>query len=62
MHVAAAVAAEDAGQVEAEAVDVHVADPVAQAGHDQVADDRMVAIDRVAAAGEVQIPALSSSR
>ena len=37
---AVAVAAEDRGQVEAEAVDVVVVHPVAQAMEDHLADDR----------------------
>ena len=38
------------------------ADPEAQAGQDQIADDGMVAVDRVAAAGEVQIAAVGAEQ
>src|SRR5262249_11054353 len=41
-HLAGAVAAEDRREVEAKAIYMHVADPVAQAGHEQVADDGVV--------------------
>ena len=54
-QVAVAVAAQDRGQVEAEAVDVVVVHPVAQAVEDHLADDRVVAVDRVAAAGVVAV-------
>ena len=57
-HVPLRVAAEDGGEVESQPVDVHVRDPVLEAAEDDVADDGVVAVDRVAAAGEVQIPAL----
>ena len=43
---------------EPEAVDVGLGDHVPQAGEDQGADDRMVAVDRVAAAGVVEEAAL----
>ena len=46
---------EDRRQVEAEAVDVHLGHPVAQAVEDELADDRVVAVQRVAAAGEVVV-------
>ena len=42
-------ATEDGGQVEAEAVDVVLGGPVAQAIEHHVADDRVVAVERVAA-------------
>ena len=56
-QLAVAVAAEDRRQIEAEAVDVIVVDPVAEAMEDHLADDRMVAVERVAAAGVVAIRA-----
>ena len=56
-HLAVLAAAEDRGEVEAEAVDVHLRHPVAQAVDDQLADDRVVAVERVAAAGEVAVGA-----
>ena len=49
------VAGQDRRQVEAEAVDVHLLDPVAQAVHDHPADDRMIGVERVAAAGVVGV-------
>ncbi len=52
------VAAEDRGEVEAEAVDVVVGRPVAQAVEHQVAHDRVVAVQRVAGAAEVVVVAL----
>ena len=52
------VAAEDRGEVEAQAVDVHLRHPEAQAVENQFADDGMVAIDGVAAAGEVEVIAV----
>ena len=55
--VAVAVAAEHARQVEAEAVDVVVVHPMSQAEEDQLADDRVIAVDRVAAAGVVAVVA-----
>ena len=54
-QVALAVAAEDRRQVEAEAVDVIVVDPMAEAMEDHLADDRMVPIERIAAAGVVAV-------
>ena len=54
-QLAVAIAAEDRGQVEAEAVDVIVVHPMPQAKEDHLADDRMVAVDRVAAAGVVAV-------
>ena len=50
-------AAQDRRQVEAEAVDVQLGDQVGQAVDDQVAHQRMIAVERVAAAGEVVIAA-----
>ena len=49
------VARQDRRQVEPEAVDVHLLDPVAQAVHDHPADDRVVGVERVAAAGVVGV-------
>ena len=46
---------EDRRQVEPEAVDVHLGDPVSQAVENEPADDRVVAVQRVAAAGEVVV-------
>ena len=57
-HVALVVASHDGGQVEAQAVRVHVGHPEAQAVHQQLADDGVVAIDGVAAPGKVQITAV----
>ena len=54
--MAGRVAGQDRRQVEAEAVDVHLLDPVAQAVHDQPPDDRVVGVERVAAAGVVGVP------
>jgi hypothetical protein len=49
------VAREDRGEIEPEAVDVHLLDPVAQAVDDQPAHDRMVAVQRVARAAVVGV-------
>ena len=46
------------GQVEAEAVDVHVGDPVAEAVEDEVEDLGVAGVEGVAAAGEVDVAAL----
>ncbi len=54
-RAALAVAREDRGEVEAEAVDVHLAHPVAEAVEDQAPDDRLVRVERVAAAGVVGV-------
>jgi hypothetical protein len=48
------------GQVEAEAVDVHLLDPVAQAVHDELQRARVRHVQRVAAARVVHVVALSS--
>ena len=56
-QLAVAVAAEDRRQVEAEAVDVVVVHPVPQAMEDHLADDRVIAVDRVAAARVVRVVA-----
>ncbi len=45
------------GEVEAEAVDVHLRDPVAQAVHDHLQHARMQHVQRVAAAGVVHVVA-----
>ncbi len=45
-------------QVEPEAVDVHVGDPVAQAVEDEVEDFGVAGVEGVAAAGEVDVAAL----
>ena len=52
---ARAIAAQDRRQVEAEAVDVIVVHPMPQAQEDHLADDRMVAVDGVAATGIVAV-------
>ena len=51
------LARERARQVEAEAVDVHLEDPVAQAVHDELQDARAAHVERVAGAGEVLVVA-----
>ena len=55
-RMARRIARQDRREVEAEAVHVHLLDPVAQAVDDHAADDRMVGVERVAAAGVVGIP------
>ena len=50
------------GQVEAEAVDVHLLDPVAQAVHDELERARMGHVQRVAAAGVVHVVAAGLGR
>ncbi len=57
-HAAVHVPAEHRGEIEAEAVDVHLHDPVAQGVEDEVADDRVRRVDRLPRAGEVAIEAL----
>ena len=52
------VTAEDRGEVEAEAVDMPLGDPVPQAIDDVVANHRMVAVHRVPAAGKISVNAL----
>ena len=47
------VAAQDRGQIEAEAVHVHLGDPVVEAVENQPAHDRLVGVQRVAAAAVV---------
>src|SRR5262249_32296483 len=51
------LAGQGRGQVEAEAIDVHLQDPVAQAVHDELQDARVLHVQRVAAAGEVHVEA-----
>jgi hypothetical protein len=51
------LARERAGEVEPEAVHVHLGDPVAQAVHDQLQHARAAHVQRVAAAGEVLVVA-----
>ena len=51
------LAGQGAGKVEAEAVDVHLDDPVAQAVHDELQHARVLHVERVAAAGEVHVVA-----
>ena len=51
------LAGQRAGQIEAEPVDVHLRDPVAQAVHDELQHARMLHVERVAAAGEVHVVA-----
>ena len=55
-HVPDAVAREDRREVEAEAVHVHLLDPVAEAVHDHASDDRVIGVERVAAAAVVGVP------
>ena len=52
------IAAEHRGEIEAEAVDVHLHHPVAQRVEDEIAHDRMARVDRVSRAGEVAVEAL----
>ena len=54
-HVARLVAVQDRRQIEAEAVDVHLLDPVAEAVDDHPADDRMIGVERVAGAAVVGV-------
>ena len=54
-QLALPIAAENRRQIEAETVDVIVVDPMPQAMEDHLADDRMVAVERVAAARVVAI-------
>ena len=49
------VARQDRRQVEPEAVDVHLGDPVAEAVEDHPAHDRLVRVERVAGAREVGV-------
>ncbi len=54
-HAAVLGAAEDGGQVEAKAVDVHLHDPEPEAVENEVAHQGMVAVEGVAAAGVVAV-------
>ena len=56
------LARQRAGEVEAEAVDVHVDDPVAQAVHDELEHARVPHVQRVAAPGEVLVAARVARR
>jgi hypothetical protein len=49
-------------EVEAEAVDVHLGDPVAQRVHQQLQHARVLHVQRVAAAGEVHVVARRAGR
>ena len=49
------VARQDRGEVETEAVDMHLADPISQAVDDQTADDRLISVQCVAATGEIGV-------
>jgi hypothetical protein len=53
--------AQDRAEIEAEAVDVHLDHPVAQAVLNEAAHDRVVAVEGVAAAGIVLYRRLSAS-
>ncbi|MPL70622.1 hypothetical protein SDC9_16381 [bioreactor metagenome] len=52
------IPAQDRAEIEAEAIDVHLDHPVAQAVLNEAAHDRVVAVEGVAAAGIVFVPAL----
>ena len=54
-RLAVLAARQDRREVEAEAVDVHLLDPVAEAVEDQPPDDRAVALERVAGPAEVGV-------
>src|ERR1019366_5629962 len=49
------LARQRAGEIEAEAIDVHFGDPVAQTVHDELEYARMLHVERVATAGEVRV-------
>ncbi len=55
LGVAVLPAAKGAGEVEPEAVHVHLLHPVVKAVHQETGDHRVVAVHRVAATGEVSI-------
>jgi hypothetical protein len=55
VEAACAVAGDRRRQVEAEAVDVHLLHPVAQAVHHQPQHRRVAGVERVAGAGEVEV-------
>ena len=61
-RMARLVARQDRREIEAEAVDVHLGHPVAQAVLDQPAHDRLVGVQRVAAAGVVGVARLVRAR
>ena len=50
-----AIATQDAGQIESETVDVIVVNPVSQTMKNHLANNRMIAVDRVAAATVVTV-------
>ena len=54
-QLAVLVAREHAGEIEAKAVDAQLLHPVLEAMHDECADQRMVAVHRVAATGVVAV-------
>ncbi len=54
-HLAVGAAAEDGGEIEAETIDVHLGDPFDQAVEDEVAHERMIAVEGIAAAGKIVI-------
>ena len=54
-HVARGVTREDRGEIEAEAVHMHLGDPVAEAVQNEAADDGMVGIEGVAGAAVVGV-------
>src|SRR5262249_372804 len=60
--IAITIAAKDGRQVKAQPIDVHFRYPEAQTGHDQVAHDRVVAVDRVAAAGKVEVMPIAAEQ
>src|SRR5262249_58575783 len=59
-HDSQVAAREDARQVEAKAIDVHLLHPEFEAVDDERTQQWMIAIDRVAGAGEVEIAAAIS--
>ena len=52
------LAAENGAEIEAEAVDLHHLDPIAQGIHHQLQHARMAGVDRVPSAGVVDVVAL----
>ena len=54
---AAGVARQSGGEIEAETVDMHLADPITQTVHDELERARMEHIEGVAGAGEIQVKA-----
>ena len=59
---AALLAGQGGRQVEPEPVDVHLGQPVAQRVHDQLQRDRVAGVERVAAAGRVEVVARVAGR